>query len=280
MKRLPLVGSASFALAMFVSVEGSSGAWAAIITSFSPPLPMTFGLTVSPPGTYPGYTAYRFSLSDYFPGSPNPLPEGVFTENELSTNLVLIGGFGPSGMVDPINTDQTVEFSVGGDYWRHHLSLTLHAKSFPIFSADTVSLNGFVQHLVAPHEGEVAPGPEVKLMGSVAGNAAVTLPPDSFITADQFRRELQRHNITLPAQGRFGFDAKSEIHSNGPHEDTALALLVAQAPGSNAETFDWYEVGTAASHPVPEPPGYMLLGTIVVNALIVRRKRLGQGTHA
>jgi len=52
------------------------------------------------------------------------------------------------------------------------------------------------------------------------------------------------------------FDAKSEVHSKGPHEDTALALLVAQSPGSNAETFHWYEVGTVASHPVPEPPVY------------------------
>jgi hypothetical protein len=251
--------SPRFVLGICLILFGPPRGWATSITTFGPPLPMTFGLTASPPGTFPGFTAYQFNLNDYFPAGPNPLPQGVFTENEFSTNLVLIGGFGPAGPVDPIVVDQSLEFDVTGEFWRHHLTLTLHPKSFFIFSSDTVGLNGFVQHLVAPHEGEVAPGAEVNLVANVAGNAAVTPPPGSFLSSTQLRRELQRHGVDLPAEGRFGFDANSVIHPNGSDEDTAIALLVGHAPGVNAETFDWYVAGTAASHPVPEPSGFAIV---------------------
>lgn len=154
-----------------------------------------------------------------------------------------------------------VEFLVAGDYWLHHLTLTLHPKSFIIFSADSVNLKGFVQHLVAPHpeQNEKAPGPEVNLEANVAGNTAVSPPPGSFLTADQFRRELQRRGINLPAAGRFGFDANSLPHADGSDEDTAIALMVAETASANAETFIWYLIGTAAGHPVPEPTAFGLM---------------------
>jgi hypothetical protein len=249
--------SPRFLLGVCLILLGPPRAGATSITASG----QTTGLTASPPGTFVGYTGYRFSLKDYFPPSNNPLPEGVFTENELSTNLVLIGGFGPAGPVDPIVEDQSLDFDITGEFWRHHLTLMLHAKSFPIFSSDTVGLKGFVQHLVAPHpnQGEVAPGAQVNLEGTAAGNAAVTPPPGSFLSSTQLRRELQRHGVDLPAEGRYGFDANSVVHPNGTDEDTAIALLVGHAPGANAETFDWYEAGTAASHPVPEPSGFTIV---------------------
>jgi len=276
MKRLSLARYVRVLVGVALLILGAARAGAASITTFGPPLPMTFGLTASPPGTFEGFNAYRFNLSDYFPPTPNALPQCVFTENEFNTNLVMIAGFGAAGLVDPILVDQTLEFDVTGEFWRHHLTLTLHPKSFIIFSSDSVGLKGFVQHLVAPHEGEVASGVEVMLEASIAGNAQVTPPPDFFLTGEQLRRELRRHNVDLPAEGRYGFDAKSKIHPHGPDEDTAIALLVGKAPGANAETFDWYVVGTAALHPVPEPSGFVLLGSgVIMIVLRVQRRRNG-----
>jgi hypothetical protein len=269
MKRLPLVGYSRVLAAASLLIVAPATAWATSITVFGQPTPVTFGLTAAPPDTIPGSTAYQFNLNDYystaFPGmaSPNPLPQGSFSESELSTNLVLLAGFGPAGPVDPIVVSQSLEFDITGVFWRHHLTLTVDPKSFFIFSSDNVTLKGFVQHLVAPHEGEVAPGSEVNLEARMAGNRQVTLPPSagSFLSGEALRRELRRRNIEVPADGRFGFDANSLVHPNGPHEDVALAVLIGKTPGSNAETFDWYLGGVSAIHAVPEPSGLILLGS-------------------
>jgi hypothetical protein len=237
---------------------------ATTLTIFNPPmLPTTVTLTGAPTRGEPGSTSYFFKLSDYFPPGPNPLPQGTFSETELTTNLVLFaGGF----QVDPILIDQTIEFDVTGEFWQHHYTLTLHPKSFIVFSSDSVRATGFVKHLVAPHSGEVE-GEQIPLDAIATGFSAVTPPPDiaPFLSGTRLLMELARRNIAIDPRARLGFDAEVQVHPDGPDEDLALMVIGGRAPGSNAETFDSYIVGVAANHPgaasVPELPVGVLLGS-------------------
>jgi hypothetical protein len=277
-RRLPLLGCSTILFVCLLVLEPSR-AWAAAITIFGPTGPMTFGLTpnIPPrPGSPPGSTSYTFNLNDFispFP-SPNLLPQALFTESELITTLHLLAGFGPDGRVDPIVASQSLEFDITGAFWRHHLTLTLQPQSFFIFSSDSVGVKGFVQHLVAPHREEDAPGPELSLDARMTGSSLVTLPPGfGFVSDARVRREFARRNIIFPAEASLGFDATGEIHPAGADLDVAAAILTGRTPIPAAGTFDFYFVEVVGAH-VPEPSGFVLMGSGIVLCLFLCRRRV------
>lgn len=94
MNRLYVARYSRVVLALFLLNLGPICARAATITASGSTNPLTADI----PSPFEGLNTYRFNLGTYFPGSPNPLPQGMFTENEFNTNLVLFGGgFGTNG---------------------------------------------------------------------------------------------------------------------------------------------------------------------------------------
>lgn len=242
------------------------------------PVPPTFGVPQGPPNpSIPGYNLYPFMLSQFIPplpATPNPLPNVLFAENPLSFNLVMIAGFGPSGRIDPVVVAQTFQFFVVGDFWSVQTEVGYQPASSIFSPSDVVTLKGSAVHRIAPHPGEVAPGPTVPFNVVLNAGSAITLPPDFEVPGEALRKAARDAN--LPAGARFGFDARGAVHDPGPHEDVVLGILAGQIANPNnpfvGNELEFWVGGAVGLH-TPEPATLLLWGTTAAGLGYLTRRR-------
>jgi len=230
----------------------------------------------------PGFNLYPFILSSFISPSPNPLPSGTFAESPTQFNLVLLAGFGPSGKIDPIVATQTFNFFVTGDYWSVQAQFQYAPDTGIFHPSDVVTMQGDAVHRIAPHPGEVAPGPTVPFNVTLNAGSTVTLPPDLQVPPDALRQAIKNGN--LPAGARFGVDVRSVNHPFGPHDDLVFGLLAGQIASPNnpfvGNDLEFWIGGVGGLHtlePTPEPTTFALLGSTLAGlGLAARRRRLNR----
>ncbi len=253
---------------LLLAVAGSPASATTIGFPGTAPVPPTFGLPAGPPDpTQPGFNLYPFMLSQFIPplpATPNPLPTGQFSESPLQFNLVMLAGFGPGGHIDPIVVPQTFQFFIAGDFWSVQTQLTYKPASSIFSPSDVVTMTGSAVHLIAPHAGEVAPGPTVPFNVVLNAGSVVTLPPDFDVPSAALRKAIRDAN--LPAGARFGFDVRGAVHDPGPHEDVIFGMLAGQIANPNnpfvGNEFEFWVGGVTGLHaPTPEPGTILLLGS-------------------
>jgi hypothetical protein len=267
-----LAGIASSASAVTIGFPGTA------------PVTPTFGVPQGPPNpNIPGYNLYPFMLSQFIPplpATPNPLPAVLFAENLLSFNLVMIAGFGPSGRIDPVVVAQTFQFFVIGDFWSVDARVAYQPASSIFSPSDVVTLTGNAVHRIAPHAGEVAPGPALPFEVVLNAGSVITLPPRFQVPAGALRNAIRDAN--LPVGGRFGVDFALEIHDAGPHQDFVLGLLGGQIANPNnpfvGNELEFWLGGATGLHPTPEPATLALWGVTAGGLGFLARRRRNQQT--
>ena len=279
MKRIPNL-LASTILVGLVLLSGAAAPASAMTIGFpgTAPVPPTFGVPQGPPDpNLPGFNLYPFMLSQFIPplpATPNPLPAVLFAENPLHFNLVFLAGFGRDGRVDPLVVAQTFQFFVIGDFWSVQTQVTYQPATSIFSPSDVVTLTGSAVHRIAPHSGEVAPGPAVPFNVVLNAGSVITLPADFGVPAEALRKAIRDAN--LPAGGRFGFDARGAVHDLGPHEDVILGLLGGQIANPNnpfvGNELEFWVGGAAGLH-TPEPATLLLWGTSAAGLGYLARRR-------
>ena len=258
-----LVGAGSPASATVIGIPGN------------PPTNLPGG---PPDPNLPGYNLYPFMLNGFLPPSPNPLPSGVFAESPLQFNLVMQAGFGgPTGRVDPIVAPQTFNFFIIGDYWSVQAQIEYRPATSIFSPSDIVTMTADSVHRIAPHPGELAPGPAVPSNVVLNAGSLVTLPADFDVRGDALGRASRDAN--LPAGARFGFDVRSAIHPLGTDEDVVFGILAGQIGSPNnpfvGNELEFWLGGVAGLHATPEPTALLLWGTTAGLVYLARRRRKG-----
>lgn len=230
-----------------------------------------------PDPNLPGYNLYPFSLSTVIGGqSPNPLPVGLFAENPLQFNLVLTAGLTATGRVDPVVAPQQFNFFIIGDFWSVQAQFDYAPNTGLFHPSDVVTMTGDAVHRIAPHAGELAPGPALPFTVVLNGGSVLTLPPDLDIPPDVLRQRIRDAN--LPAGARFGADFRSATHQFGSDEDVLFALLAGQiaSPGNPfvGNDFEFWLGGVGALHaPTPEPATLVLWSLTLTGVGALARRR-------
>lgn len=233
------------------------------------PTPPMFNTNPLPPNpSIPGLDFSNINLNDQYnllfgAPSPNKLPTLLWGESQETAFMGLTSD-------GDVNTFQTFNFLITGDYWRVRTDLTFNPSTAIIIDPnDELTMTGFVQHtgkLSAPgipHPGDSAAGPIIEYdMLINAGNKIQVPNPFGFTTfavADNF--------------------AAVNTHPNVDHQDIILGILAANVePDTNAqisfrdEIEGFWTGAVIGSHAVPEPSTILLFGSGLFAAGMRRRK--------